>query len=184
MRCKSASRPVGCIEYPLRYKRKRQREENDRILLRQAYPQLAIRGSTGESRQIGKRLHRRSDDALFLIFARIDVESASRLLPPVPLFVHVLEGPVRFGGLGAPPQTESVKELHPAVKATAAALRRAKPSVGGVVQVTGPGICQISIAVASVERIISILDRLACGINLGPAETLVAAAVGPDLVRC
>ena len=84
-----------------------------------------------------------------------------------------------------PPGTEYIAEPHPAIRATAIALRKAKPSERGVVEAIGPGLCGISIGVKSVERIISYLDRLAraCearGMCLVPRERQLAAAIGPD----
>lgn len=88
-------------------------------------------------------------------------------------------------GAATPAETESIADPHPAIQATAMALRKAKPSERGVVEAIGPGLCGISIGVKSVERIISLLDRLArvCdarGMCLVPRERQLAAAIGPD----
>ncbi len=85
----------------------------------------------------------------------------------------------------APPHTELVANPHPAIRATAAALRSARPSKRGVVEAIGPGLCGMSIGIHSVERIISFLERLAraCearGMSLVPHERHLAAAIGPD----
>src|SRR5262249_51342656 len=56
--------------------------------------------------------------------------------------------PVRM----APPATEPVEEPHPAIRATAKALRRANPSNLGVVHAAGPGLCGISVGAQSIER--------------------------------
>jgi hypothetical protein len=86
-----------------------------------------------------------------------------------------------------PPTTDPREESHPAIQATAKALRRAKPSKLDVVEAIGPGLCGISIGTRSVERIISILDRLAraCdtrGVTLLPADTRLSAAVVQDTI--
>jgi hypothetical protein len=90
-------------------------------------------------------------------------------------------------GMTAPPATEPVEEPHAAIRATAQALRRAKPSNLGVVYSTGPGLCGIAVGAPSIERTILILDRLArvCdarGLVLSPAETRLSAACGGDTV--
>src|SRR5262249_17671124 len=82
---------------------------------------------------------------------------------------------------------EPVEEPHPAIGATAKALRRAKPSNLGVVHATGPGLCGISVGAESIERAIFILDRLAraCdarALALSAADTRLSAAIGRDTV--
>ena len=85
----------------------------------------------------------------------------------------------------APPAIEPVADPHPAVAATATALRRAKPNKQGVVEAIGPGLCGLSIGGNGVERIIAFLDRLAraCearGMRLVPQEHRMAVVVGDD----
>ena len=60
-----------------------------------------------------------------------------------------------------PPAIEAITDPHPAIAATAKALRRAKPTGRGVVEAIGPGLCGLSIGVNSIERIIAFLDHLA-----------------------
>ena len=86
-----------------------------------------------------------------------------------------------------PPAAETVTEPHPAVRATALALRNASPFKLGTVEAIGPGLCGISVGVKSIERIIFILDRLAhaCdarGLSLTARDNRMAAAVADDEV--
>jgi hypothetical protein len=79
-----------------------------------------------------------------------------------------------------PPAVNPVEAPHPAIEATAKALRRRKPSNGGAVVAIGPGLCGISVGNDCVERVISILDALArvCdkrGIELSPADNRLSA---------
>src|SRR5262249_6912556 len=88
-------------------------------------------------------------------------------------------------GMMAPPATEPVEEPHPAIRASANALRRATRSNLGVLYASGPGLCGIAIGAQSIERAIFILDRLAhvCdsrGVALSPADTRLSAAIGRD----
>ena len=57
--------------------------------------------------------------------------------------------------------TSLVENVHSSIAATAKALRKAKPDRDGVVSATAPGRCGIDVGVASVERVITILDALA-----------------------
>ncbi len=82
-----------------------------------------------------------------------------------------------------PPTVNPVEAPHPAIEATAKALRRGKPS--SVVVAIGPGLCGISVGNDSVERVIAILDALAraCDkrdITLSPADNRLSASVGHD----
>jgi len=84
-----------------------------------------------------------------------------------------------------PPTVDPVEAPHPAIEATAKALRRGKPSSGGVIAAIGPGLCGISVGHDSVERVIAILDALAraCdkrGSTLSPSENRLFAGVGQD----
>jgi hypothetical protein len=87
-----------------------------------------------------------------------------------------------------PPAVNRVEAPHPAIEATAKALRRGKPSNGGAAIVAiGPGLCGISVGNDCVERVIAILDTLAgaCDkrdIALSPADDRLSAGVGPDSV--
>jgi hypothetical protein len=87
----------------------------------------------------------------------------------------------------APPDPGPVQDPHPMVRATAATLRRGKPSDSSVVKAIGPGLCGITVGVKTVERVIFIIDSLAraCdvrGIKLSPAETRLSAAIEDDSV--
>lgn len=84
-------------------------------------------------------------------------------------------------------ELSTVPEPHPAIRATAKALRIARPIRTDVVEAVGPGLCGISASKRSAERIISLLDRLArtCDqrqIVLTPAETRMSVSVDKDEV--
>ena len=84
-----------------------------------------------------------------------------------------------------PPTVNPIEAPHPTIEATVKALRRGKPSNGGVVAAIGPGLCGISVGQDSVERVIAILDALAraCdkrSITLSPADNRLSASVGQD----
>lgn len=75
-------------------------------------------------------------------------------------------------------------ELHPAIRATAKVLRKAKPS-DNVIYASNSNHCGIEVGVASVERTIVILDAIAHGLNqqglaLEPAGTKMRVSKGPD----
>ncbi len=85
----------------------------------------------------------------------------------------------------AAPVNSPIEDPHPSIRATATALRRAKPSQTGVIEAIGPGLCGISIGQESVERIIFILHHLAItcegrGVKLSPADTQLRSALGQD----
>ncbi|TGN76201.1 hypothetical protein EOW77_0031560 [Bradyrhizobium yuanmingense] len=67
--------------------------------------------------------------------------------------------------LAAVAQMPPIQDVHPSVAATAKALRKAKPDREGVVSASGPGNCGIEVSIASVERVITILDALARGLE-------------------
>jgi hypothetical protein len=77
-----------------------------------------------------------------------------------------------------------VAEPHPAIGATAKSLRSAKPKAE-IVAAIGPGLCGLSIGIDSVERIISVLDRLAqtCearGLSFVPENTRMSVSSEKD----
>lgn len=81
---------------------------------------------------------------------------------------------------------EPVERPHPAVLATAKALRRV-PQKLGMAEANGAGMCGITVAPESVERVIAILDRLArsCDdrhITFAPTGNGMSATVGRDSV--
>jgi hypothetical protein len=67
--------------------------------------------------------------------------------------------------LAAVAQMPPIQDVHLSVAATAKALRKAKPDREGVVSASGPGNCVIEVSIASVERVITILDALARGLE-------------------
>jgi hypothetical protein len=123
---------------------------------------------------------------------RITIDSArEKLPPPVREIIERRRAErnaakrKRTRSVMAPPPVERVTDPHPAVRATATALRRAIPSVRGVIEAIGPGLGGISIGVDSVERIIAFLDSLAraCearGMHLVAEERRMAVVVGDD----
>jgi hypothetical protein len=81
----------------------------------------------------------------------------------------------------------AVAEPHPAIRATAKALRGANLSPAGVIEAVGPGLCGVSASRDNVERIVRFLDRLArtCEqrhLLLVPAGNRVSVSVGKDEV--
>ena len=61
---------------------------------------------------------------------------------------------------------EPVVNAHPAVAATAHALRKARPDGDGIVRATRSGHCGIEVGSASLERVITVLDALARALEL------------------
>lgn len=81
-----------------------------------------------------------------------------------------------------------IQDVHPAVAATARALRNGKPDKDGVVCARGLGHCGIEVGTASVERVISVLDALARalearGQKLKPTGTCMQVDAPPDTVN-
>jgi hypothetical protein len=125
---------------------------------------------------------------------RIDIAPARDNIPePVREIIELRRAerkasqPARLRTMITPPKVECVTEPHPAIRATALALRRAQPSKPGIVEAIGPGLCGISVGIKSIERIIFILDRLAraCenrGLALTPKGDRIAAAIAADEV--
>jgi hypothetical protein len=79
-----------------------------------------------------------------------------------------------------PPQ-----DLHPAILATAKALRKARPGTEGVIGASGPGCCGTEIGIASLERTIAILDSIgraldARGLKLEPNGNCMRVALAGD----
>lgn len=128
------------------------------------------------------------------LFDRIEIVSGRDNIPaPVREIIEArraerkAQQPKRSSITMAPPTIEPVADPHPAIRATAVALRKAQPSANGVVTAIRPGLCGISIGIKSVEWIIFVLDRLArtCehrGLSLIPEEKQMAAATTTDRV--
>ena len=77
--------------------------------------------------------------------------------------------------------------VHPAISATAKALRRHKPDKDDAVSATGPGQCGITVGITSVERCIAILDALArscesAGMQLVPTGAAMTVASSGETV--
>lgn len=82
---------------------------------------------------------------------------------------------------------EPVQDVHPAVAATARALRKAKPDADNVIRALEPEYCGIEVGSASAERVIAVLDALARGLEargqkLKPAGSCMQISVPPDTV--
>ena len=84
--------------------------------------------------------------------------------------------------------TKEHADLHPAIRATAKALRRA-PDKDGTVSATGTGLCGVTVGTASAERAIAILDGLARALEerggrLEPKNNSMECLVGdgPDRI--
>ena len=78
-----------------------------------------------------------------------------------------------------------LQDVHPAIAATAKALRKAKPSKDEAVRAHGHGHCGIEVGVASVERGIATLDAIARALDrrdlkLEPLGNCMRVAVPPD----
>lgn len=85
------------------------------------------------------------------------------------------------------PSNKPVRDPHSCIQATAAKLRRAKPSQAGVIEAIGPGLCGVCVSEKTVERVIFILHRLAnaCearGIKFSPADNQMRCTMGADVV--
>jgi hypothetical protein len=79
-----------------------------------------------------------------------------------------------------PPQ-----DVHPAISATAKALRKAKPNADEVIGASGHGCCGIEVGVASLERTIAVLDSIARaldarGLKVEPIGNCMRLALPPD----
>lgn len=84
-----------------------------------------------------------------------------------------------------PPDFAPVIQVHPAIRATAAALRKSSASSTHRGVASGPGLCGISVSAPCVERVIFTLNGIAraCdarGILLVPKETRVSVSIGSD----
>lgn len=88
----------------------------------------------------------------------------------------------------APPAeapTVPPQNVHPAVSATAKALRKAKPGTDEVVTASGHGCCGIEVGAASLERTIAVLDCIARaldarGLRVEPIGNCMRVALPPD----
>ena len=79
-----------------------------------------------------------------------------------------------------PPQ-----DVHPAISATAKALRKARPNANEVIGASGHGCCGIEVGVASLERTIAVLDSIARaldarGLKVEPVSNCMRLALPPD----
>jgi hypothetical protein len=79
-----------------------------------------------------------------------------------------------------PPQ-----DVHPAISATAKALRKAKPDADEVIGASGHGCCGIEVGAASLERTIAVLDSIARaldarGLKVEPIGNCMRVALPPD----
>src|ERR1700730_2241262 len=89
--------------------------------------------------------------------------------------------PAEFG------PTVSLQDVHPAIAATAQALRKAKPDADRVVRTNGQGHCGIEVGASSVERTIAILDALARALDardlkVEPIGNCMRVAIPPDSI--
>ena len=80
---------------------------------------------------------------------------------------------------------EPVVSVHRAIASTARVLRKVKPDKDGVVTASGDDQCGITIGVASIERVIGILDGLARhldgrGLKLEPLGQKMRVELAPD----
>lgn len=103
----------------------------------------------------------------------LDQERARRKVKPTPA------PPAQVG------PTVSPRDLHPAIAATARALRKARPDADEVVRAGGQGHCGIEVGAGSVERTITILDAIANaldarGLKVESVGNCVRAALPPD----
>lgn len=88
----------------------------------------------------------------------------------------------------APPAeapTVPPQDVHPAISATAKALRKAKPGADEVVGASGHGCCGIEVGAASLERTIAVLDSIARaldarGLKVEPIGNCMRVALLPD----
>lgn len=142
----------------------------------------------GSGKKVKQTIFVQIDDPLL---DRIEIESTHDKMPePVRAVVEARRAERKISSepkpeAMSPPAVEPVKDPHPAIRATALALRKGKPSTLGVVEAVGPGLCGISIGTKSVERIIALLDGLAStcesrGLSLTPRDNRMAASVGDD----
>lgn len=79
-----------------------------------------------------------------------------------------------------PPQDE-----HPAISATAKAMRKAKPGADEVIAASGHGCCGIEVGTGSLERTIAVLDSIARaldarGLKVEPMGNCMRVALPPD----
>ena len=77
------------------------------------------------------------------------------------------------------------RDVHPAISATAKALRRAKPGADEVIGASGHGCCGIEVGAASLERTIAVLDCIARalderGLKVEPIGNCMRVALPPD----
>ncbi len=88
----------------------------------------------------------------------------------------------------APPAeapTVPPQDMHPAILATAKALRKAKPGADEVIGASGHGCCGIEVGAASLERTIAVLDSIARaldarGLKVEPIGNCMRVALPPD----
>lgn len=76
-------------------------------------------------------------------------------------------------------------DVHPAISATAKALRKAKPGADEVIGASGHGCCGIEVGASSLERTITILDSVARaldarGLKVEPVGNCMRVALPPD----
>jgi hypothetical protein len=81
--------------------------------------------------------------------------------------------------------TYPLQDVHPAISATAKALRKAKPGADEVVGASGHRCCGIEIGAASLERTIAVLDSIARaldarGLTVEPIGNCMWVALPPD----
>ena len=92
-------------------------------------------------------------------------------------------------GRGGRSRTDSLpQDVHPAISATAKALRKAKPNPDEVIAASGHGYCGIEVGVASLERTIAVLDSIARaldarGLKVEPIGNCMRLALPPDSER-
>lgn len=91
----------------------------------------------------------------------------------------------RVTSLAEPGLTAPIQDVHPAIAATARALRKARPDADEVVRAAGQGHCGIEVGAASVERTIVILDAIARalearGLKVEPVGNCMRVALPPD----
>lgn len=76
-------------------------------------------------------------------------------------------------------------DVHPAISATAKALRKAMPGADKVIGASGHGCCGIEVGAASLERTIAVLDCIARaldarGLKVEPIGNCMRVALSPD----
>jgi hypothetical protein len=81
--------------------------------------------------------------------------------------------------------TVAQQNVHPAISATAKALRKAKPNPDEVIGASGHGCCEVEIGAASLERTIAVLDSIARaldarGLKVEPIGNCMRLALPPD----